>query len=128
MSNISKGTIAAVAQELIAQAKTGMLVPNDLAGNTEYQRRCDTFHEPSSAVIAVTRNKMFGIPMWHVSISFRDVHHKITTFNPEIAELWLKSIYGGVRDQVKDMPGLSNPDIRHFVLVCPGQFAELPVA
>ena len=129
MARTVTGDFATVAAELIKQALTGTLTPGPGMAHTEnlaYQKRCEVFHEGSRTIVALTRDNLMGLCAWHVSMSFRDAHNQIAPFDTQVADVWIKAIFGTAAGRVIRLPAITSPNIAHFILSCPGGFIELP--
>src|SRR5450432_2192177 len=122
------GTKEDVVRSMIQRANRGILKMSEFStgGNRKYQKSCDTLYVPSQTSIALTRDLLPVINKnaWHCSISFTD-RHIILPYNEIEAAEWLRLVFGKWLQLVTPLPGMTNPNIRHYILPCDGDFVDL---
>ena len=108
-------SIANVAKLLRANAGRGVWNEESAAGSTRtinqyYLRTVSARHNPSELSVVFMRVK--GRDCWYASLCFD------AGWNADVAELWLKCLFGEARDAVTEEAGVGNA--RQFTLAMAG--------
>ncbi len=109
-------SIANVAKLLRANAGRGVWNEESAAGSTRtinqyYLRTCSARHQPSGLSLIFMRLQQQNC--WYASLCFDNAQ-----WNDEVAELWLKCLFGEDRPLAVEIEG--GPQARQFTLAMPG--------
>ena len=115
-------SLANVARLLRANAgrgvwRTGGAASGSTASvNQYYLRTVSAHHLPSGASLVFMQLQPENC--WYLSLCFAGAD-ELLPWNPEVAELWLRALFGEDRARVRNAPGI-DPNVRQFTLTAVG--------